>query len=235
MAHMVWKHPVSATNSTNVSKHLSSNQAIGSISNVTKFSENESSSRNHPESIISGIEGISEGIKRDIQLFVPNTESRKHQNTNMNQKCLNVSNVLKLDKISMNPASSVSSVSGLTPLTDSATSALMKQCSDNWLSTKHNIKVEEKQNKKRVETYVKHYLFKDLKFISSPEMMVFEDKEESLNYLVCHNLNIQPEHHQIFWEKYSKSVEKAINAARNDSVQAMKRSFLKGKISISIV
>jgi len=87
---------------------------------------------------------------------------------------------------------------------------------------------EEKQNKKRIEAYVKHHLFKDLKFIPSQEMMVFSSQKQILNYLVCHNLNIKIEEHQSFWSKYSKFVEKAMNAARNDAVKSLKRSFLKG-------
>ena len=54
-------------------------------------------------------------------------------------------------------------------------------------------------------------------------------QEQSLGYLVCHDLNIEVEHHQSFWSKYSKFVEKAINAARNNAVQAVKKLFLKVK------
>jgi len=48
--------------------------------------------------------------------------------------------------------------------------------------------------------------------------------------MVCTNLNIKPEDHQSFWSKYSKYVEKSINAARNDAVQASKRTFLNGEL-----
>ena len=82
--------------------------------------------------------------------------------------------------------------------------------------------------------FVKHYLFKNLKFIPLYKMMMFTNHNQSLNYLVCHKLNISQEQHKTFWLKYSKFVETALNAARNDAVQAVKKSFLKGNVNLSL-
>ena len=123
-----------------------------------------------------------------------------------------------------NQALSVSSVSGLTPLSN-ISSLSMIQCSDNWKQMQQDLKLEEKQNTKRIETYVEEFLFKSLKFIPSQEMMIYSPHENSLNHLVCKALSIKIEIHQSFWSKYFRVVEKAINSARNDAVSAVKKHF----------
>ena len=125
------------------------------------------------------------------------------------------------------PNLSISSVSGLTPETEPETSLSM-QCSKNWKKIQETLRLEEKENKKRIETYVKHHLFKDIKFIPDEDFMRFSLKKNSLNYLVCSNLNVATEDHPSFWAKYSQHVAKTINVARNDAVQSMKKAFLKG-------
>ena len=78
-------------------------------------------------------------------------------------------------------------------------------------------------------SYVKDHLFKDLKFIPSPDMMIFSSEENSLTHFVCMALNITIEDQWSYWSKYAGFIEKAVNAARNDAVSAVKKSFLKGK------
>lgn len=63
--------------------------------------------------------------------------------------------------------------------------------------------------------------------------MIFSSGENSLSHFVCNALNIKIEDCQSYWSKYSKCVEHALNAARNDAVSALKRSFLKGKPKLS--
>ena len=94
--------------------------------------------------------------------------------------------------------------------------------------------MEENQNKKRIEMYVKHHLFKKVKFISSQKQMIFSSKKTSISYQICTNLNIKTEHQPLFWSIYNKHVEKAVSTARNDAVQASKKSFMKGKYHIDI-
>jgi len=124
-------------------------------------------------------------------------------------------------------------VSDLTPVTNVQGINSIIQCSDNRKQMQQNIRLEEKQNKKRIEMFVKHYLFKNLKFIPLYKMMVFTNHKQSFNYLVCQKLNISPEQHKTFWLKYSKFVEMALNAARNNAVQAVKKLFLKGNVDSS--
>ena len=88
--------------------------------------------------------------------------------------------------------------------------------------------MEEKQNQKRLFSYVKDHLFKGLKNIPSPEMMIFTREENSLNHYVCMALNIRLEDQWSYWSKYAGIIEKAVNAARNDAVSAVKKSFLEG-------
>ena len=102
------------------------------------------------------------------------------------------------------------------------------QCSEIWMKIQENLQLEEKENKRRIEFYVKHHLFKDLKFIPDEEFMHFSPKKNSLNYLACSNLNIATGEHPSFWAKYSQHVGKTINVARNDVVQSMKKAFMKG-------
>ena len=68
---------------------------------------------------------------------------------------------------------SVPSIAEQTPITENTASASIIQCSDNWIQMQHSIKLEEKQNKRRIEIFVKQHLFKDLRFIPSQEMMIF--------------------------------------------------------------
>ena len=119
---------------------------------------------------------------------------------------------------------SVSSALGLTPISDITTSSSIAQGSENWKKQQQNLKLEEKQNQK-IFSYVKDHLFKDLKFIPSPEMMVFSNKENRLNHFVCTALNIALEEQWCYWLKYAGCMEKAINHAQNDAVAAVKRFF----------
>ena len=130
---------------------------------------------------------------------------------------------------SSKPYLSLSSVSGLTPDTKTETS-LRIQCSENWMKMQESLWLGKKENKKRIEFYVKHHLLKNLKFIPDEEFMHFLPKKNSLNYLVCSNLNIAMEEHPSFWAKYSQHVGKTINVARNDVVQSMKKTFMKAKL-----
>ena len=103
------------------------------------------------------------------------------------------------------------------------------QCSETWIKMQESLQLEEKENKKQIEFYVKHHLFKDLKFIPDEDFVHFSPKKNSLNNLVCAHLNIATEEHPRFWSKYSQHVGKSISVARNNAVQSMKKTFMKGK------
>ena len=78
---------------------------------------------------------------------------------------------------------SVSSVFGLRQNTDSHTSSAIIQCSEKLIQMQHNLQLEEKQ-KKKAETYVIQYLFKDHKFIPSHKMLIYSMQKQSISYLV---------------------------------------------------
>ena len=179
---------------------------------------------------VTGVEaGFSIGMKRQIESMREFEFNDKQQCLITNNNILRNNSIIEIGKKKNDLNMSVSSVSDLTFLTSKKQeSTSIIQCSDNWKQMQQSMRLEEKQNKKRIETFVKHYLFKNLKFIPSYEMMVFTHHKQSLNYLVCKKLNISPEQHETFWLKYSKNVETALNAARNNAVQAVKKSFLKG-------
>jgi len=213
-------------------KSLNERQSIQFSNTQSNVKNIVNSNNNQPNEVTSASSGFSTGMKRDIASIVTANVSEKRQCVVIHDSSMKINSLLDLETNNSKQTMSVSSVSGLTPITDNTTSPSIIQCSDNWIQMQQNVKLEEKQNKKGIETYVKDHLFKDLKFIPSQEMMLFSNQEHSLNYLVCHKLNIRVEEHQSFWSKYSRYVEKAMNAARNDAVSAVKNSFLKGKSNL---
>ena len=84
---------------------------------------------------------------------------------------------------------------------------------------------------KKFETYVKDELFKKLKFFNI-ELMLYNNNKNSVCQKVCDYMNLDVSGRTTFWNTYCKCVESAIRCARNDAVQAMKQSFLKGKLLI---
>ena len=130
-------------------------------------------------------------MKRDITSLVSDNGSDKWQCVIHNPNTTKNNSVNKLEISKTNQPRSVSSISGLTPETITTESLSIIQCSANWIQMQKSVITEGKKIK--IEAYVKHHLFKDLKFIPSQEMMVFSSQKQSPNYLVCHNLNIKVE------------------------------------------
>ena len=123
--------------------------------------------------------------------------------------------MLKAQPNKFNQKLSASSVSGLMPTSEVMPSSSSIQCSENWMKMQQNLKLDEKQNQKRILSYVKDYLFKDLEFIPSPEMMTFSNKMQSHNYLVCKAHNIKEKDQWCYWAKYAACIEKSLNARGN--------------------
>ena len=107
--------------------------------------------------------------------------------------------MFEVEVIKSQQTKSVSSISGLKQVTDSAQTTSMNQCSESWMQMHHCIQIEENQNKKRIEMYLKHHLFKKVKFISSQKQMMFSNKKSSISYQICNNLNIKTAEQQLFW------------------------------------
>lgn len=178
--------------------------------------------------ITNATSGFSEGMRRQISNNkLPKSQQKIHSVIGKNGE-MELGTVLHLDTEQKNPPS-VSSVSGITPVTDNTASISIIQCGENWKQIHRNMILEEKQQRKRIDMYVKKYVFSHLKFINSPSMMIYSSERNSLSNMICTGLNITAEEHQSYWSTYSKCVEKSMNGARNDAVSAMKASFLESK------
>ena len=221
--------PTQKKNGRTVNDHLHKEKEHNLV--IVQIDQNNKAKNNNLVNlkISNASDGFSEGVKRNLASIVTSNAPEKRQCVSDSSKTINNNSIIDVEVDKSKQNMSTSSISGLTPVSTIAKTFPINQCSDNWIQMHHNIKMEEKQNKKRIESYVKHHLFKNLKFIASQEMMNFSFQTQSLNYLICSNLNIKPEEHQTFWSIYSKHVEKAINAARNNAVQALKKSFIRGK------
>ena len=62
-----------------------------------------------------------------------------------------------------------------------------------------------------IEQYVKGDLFHKLKFISSPEMMMYSQNLKLLCHHFCTWFNVQGTNQGIFWCTYSKVIFKVLN------------------------
>src|SRR5688500_1849311 len=195
------------------------------------INKNATSKTNVPNEVTSASSGYSEGVKRSLEL-VATASSEKRKCLFLHNSTTKLNSVLNLAAEIPPQSKSVSSISGLTPNSDNLSSPSIIECSENFKKMTKSIELEDKQNQKRIESYVKDHLFKHLKIIPSQEMMFFSTNENSLNYFVCKALNIRVQDQYSYWSKYSKFVERAINAARNNAVSALKRSFLKGNTRV---
>lgn len=126
---------------------------------------------------------------------------------------------------------SLSSISAATPTqTHSNNDVVPIQCQDSWKQMTSNVIAEREDNKKKIDSFVKDHLFKRLKFYNA-DVMLFDTRKNSICQKVCNHLNMAEAGRVSIWSTYSVCVEKAVRVARNDAVQAMKNSFLKGKLT----
>jgi hypothetical protein len=88
---------------------------------------------------------------------------------------------------------------------------------------------ERELNKQIIGDFVKDQLFKRLKFYNL-DLLFYNTKKSSICQKVCNHLNMAEAGRISFWSTYSPCVEGAIRVARNDAVQAMKSTFLGGKL-----
>ena len=125
---------------------------------------------------------------------------------------------------------SISSVSATTISQNNTTNTTsIIQCNETWKSMHQNAIAEKESNQKKIENYVKEHLFKKLKFYNL-ELMVYNAQSNSVCQKVCNALNMAEHGRPSFWSSYSSCVKKAIKVGRNDAIQAMKLSFLKGML-----
>ena len=101
------------------------------------------------------------------------------------------------------------------------------QCNEQWKSMKLDEKVQQQQNQKKIDCFVKETLFKKVKFFNL-EMMCYTTKVNSICQMVCKALNIIENDKETFWRTYCKCIKNSIKFARNDAGAAMKLAFFKG-------
>ena len=124
---------------------------------------------------------------------------------------------------------SISSISTNTALpTSEPKKVSIIQCNEQWKSMKQDATTQMKKNQKKIDCFVKEYLFKKVKFFNI-EMMCYSKNVYSICQMVCTALNILEEERETFWSTYSCCVKKAIKVARNDAIAAMKLAFFRGK------
>jgi len=76
-----------------------------------------------------------------------------------------------------------------------------------------------------LECYVKNNLFHSLKFISSPEMIMFSKDSRSLCQVVCALFNVPKGQQMSFWSMNSKYIPKFLNKKRADVCNGLKKQF----------
>ena len=59
-----------------------------------------------------------------------------------------------------------------------------------------------------IEQYAKNNLFHSLKFISSPEMVMYSKDSKSLCQVACSKFNVAKQYQSSFWTMYSKYIPK---------------------------
>ena len=76
-----------------------------------------------------------------------------------------------------------------------------------------------------IERYVKNDLFHRLKFISSPEMVMYSKDSRSLCQVACNKFNVDKQDQIRFWAMYSKYIPKFLNKKRSDVSNGVKKQF----------
>lgn len=129
---------------------------------------------------------------------------------------------------------SLSSVSAATPFQITSSNVILPiQCNEIYKQMSSDVIAERENNKQSIGDFVKEHLFKRLKFYNL-ELLIYDTKKSSICQRVCNHLNMAEAGKISFWSTYSPCVEAAIRVARNDAVQAMKNSFLGGKLTSNI-
>ena len=130
---------------------------------------------------------------------------------------------------------SVSSISAATnTFGNSHTTTTPIQCNKKWKQMNLDVRAEKLEMQKRIVNYVNDHLFKRLKFFNL-EVMLYDTRKNSICQRICNSQHIAESAKKTFWSTYSPCVETAIRYGRNDAVQAMKNSFLKGKSAFASI
>ena len=175
--------------------------------------------------------GFSKRIKQDNSVILSVNEVQDGNYRASKNQVLMYRGSINVEQQTPNETSSISSISGHTLIsgnTGNTTNAMSTiQCNVKFQQVKQSQQDEQKDNRRKIDCFVKGQLFKNLKFVSG-HLMQFSMKQ-SVCQIVCQGLHINPDKRQMFWSLYNRCVEKSINSARNDAVAAVKKSFFKGQ------
>src|SRR5687768_18359087 len=124
---------------------------------------------------------------------------------------------------------SLSIVSATTPTQITSNNKLIPlECKEIYKQMTSNVIAERELHIKSIGDFVKDQLFKQLKFYYA-KLFLYDTRKNSICQKVCTHLNMAEAGKVSFWSIYSPCMEGAIRIARNNAIQAMKKSFLGGK------
>jgi len=87
---------------------------------------------------------------------------------------------------------------------------------------------DDKDERSKLEDYVRTSLFSRVKFITGDKMMKVDGR---IAMLVFKDLHIPDSLQQAYWDKHKSALRKAINQKRANITNEMKKEFVKGKLA----
>ena len=92
-----------------------------------------------------------------------------------------------------------------------------------WSQAQSRAVIDHENTVSLIDKYVKDKLFHMLKFISSPDLILFSYDDRSLCQLVCRNFSVDQSQQILFWNGFSKYVGLNLNKKRTEVSNAMKK------------
>ena len=118
---------------------------------ISKINTNKNSNNsNTPTEVLSAADVFSEGMKRNLASIVTANDSEKKQCVRFNENSSGT-NGFEVEITKSQQTRSVSSISGLLQVTDSAERASMNQCNESWMQRQHCFQMEKNQNKEELK------------------------------------------------------------------------------------
>ena len=94
-----------------------------------------------------------------------------------------------------------------------------------WTSLVEKVTLANDATINMLERYVKNTLFYKVKFISSPQMLMFNKDTNSICQVVCSLFNATGTYQMHFWSTHSKYLPRFLNKKRADVSNGMKKQF----------
>ena len=102
----------------------------------------------------------------------------------------------------------------------------MPKGGSNWTSHLEMVTLANDATINMLERYVKNTLFYRMKFISSPEMIMFSKDSRSLCQVVCSLFNAAGTYQMSFWSTYSKFIPRFLNKKHADVCNGLTKAVL---------